>query len=388
MQYLDKDNYETLINIRKLNKHIDILSLEIKDYNIKKENNIYFLNIQNNLFNKLFNKKDSLLKKYNSKIIKNAINIYNNKNKNNELIELIQTNNTKIINYSSTKFILSSIVDNIHNKLYNKYKLTIQNCKLYLLNNIKSLEINKFKKKFNSSILIIDNSSNNSNNNSNNNNSITIIDIKSKTYNFLNYINEFHFNLEILTFKSYIDIIIYFLQIYVVNIEFKYYIKERNIKNKIVFKLINNNTKYNKIINKNIKNNELLLKRSEDIKNKYNYIQNYIQIQEKKKIKIQFNFIKNIHELNIRLELNNELLVKYKDQLNNLHNILKNNDIIKGMKINNSDSCMICLEDIKYGIITKCNHNFHHSCINLYIFNILNLQDKIEIKCPICRQFI
>ena len=139
---------------------------------------------------------------------------------------------------------------------------------------------------------------------------------------------------------------------------------------------------------KNVQVTELLLKRSEEIKNKYNYIQKYIQIQENKKIKTQFNFIKNIHELNIRLDLNNELLVKYKTELDLLYEILKNNDLIKGNKLINSEPCMICLEDITYGIITKCKHNFHYSCINLYIFNILNKQDKIEIKCPICRQYI
>jgi hypothetical protein len=64
MEYFDKEYYEDLININKLNKQIQILSLEIKDYTIKKENNMYFLNIQNNLFTKLFNKKYVTLKKY------------------------------------------------------------------------------------------------------------------------------------------------------------------------------------------------------------------------------------------------------------------------------------------------------------------------------------
>lgn len=152
--------------------------------------------------------------------------------------------------------------------------------------------------------------------------------------------------------------------------------------------MYNTNNKSQKIIQKNIKSNELLNKRSEDIKNKYEYIQKYIIIQEKKNLKTQFNFVKNIHELNIRIDLHNQLLKDYKNQVDELQNILKDSDEIKGKKLINLEPCMICLEDISHGIITKCNHKFHHSCINLYIFNKLNQLNNIEIKCPICRQFI
>ena len=45
---------------------------------------------------------------------------------------------------------------------------------------------------------------------------------------------------------------------------------------------------------------------------------------------------------------------------------LKENDIIKGTKFDKIELCMICLEDLEYGIITKCNHKFHLSCIYIY----------------------
>ena len=224
---------------------------------------------------------------------------------------------------------------------------------------------------------------------------LSIYDIKSNNdvfYNYIYYNNLINatnlINNNNLTLDLFITINLYFTKLKLVNLEFLEYIKYKNSKKKQLNKLYNNNNKSQKIIEKNIKSNELLNKKSEDIKNKYEYIQKYIIVQEKKNLKTQFNFVKNIHELNIRIDLHNQLLKDYKNQVEELQNLLKDTDESKGEKIDNSESCMICLDNISYGIITKCNHKFHHSCINLYIFNIINQLHNIEIKCPICRQFI
>ncbi len=380
MDFFDKDNYANLANINNLNKKIRILTMELKEYEAKKKNNIYFLKIQNDLFEKMFKKKYILLKKYYIRIIKNAIIIHFNKQKNKDLNKLINCNNN-VINSIYVDINQINIFDNIEKKsllkLKNKYQQIIED-----INNKKLL---KLEKKYNSI--------NNLNNNLYFN--LTIYDIKSNNDVFYNYINNYNLintpsleNNNKLTLDLFININLYFTKLKLVNLEFLEYIKYKNSKKKQLNKLYNNNNKSQKIIEKNIKSNELLNKKSEDIKNKYEYIQKYIIVQEKKNLKTQFNFVKNIHELNIRIDLHNQLLKDYKNQVDELQNLLKDTDETKGEKIENSEPCMICLDDISHGIITKCNHKFHHSCINLYIFNIINQLHNIEIKCPICRQFI
>lgn len=387
MDYFDKENYQNLLNIHNLNKKIHITLIEIKEYESKKQNNIYFLKIQNNIFEKIFNKKYITLKKYYYRIIKNAITIAFNKKKNNELIENIQYNNKLIKEYNNSLYnnkINNVIKKKSHIKIFNKYEYIINSINNYRNLNLKSIEYNKLEKKYN---LLIQQIYNLSQDNLFNNSSI--LDFKSKNYIFYFYIYNYNFNLQFeLTLSLFNDITIYFIRLNKLNLEFREYIKFYNISKKNINKLVNYNIKYNKIIIKNNKNNELLLKKSEDIKNKYNYIQKYILIQENKNLRTQFNFVKNIHELNIRLDLNKEILKGYKLEIEKLQELLKINDTIKGKLLHNSDQCVICLEDITYGITTNCNHNFHYSCINLYIFNILNQLNKIEIKCPICRQFI
>jgi len=383
MDYFDKENYQNLLNIHNLNKKIHLALIEIKEYEAKKKNNIYFLKIQNNLFEKVFTKKYATLKKYYYRMIKNAITIAYNKKKNNELMQIILKNNILINKYNNSLFNLNShnlIQKKSHIKLFNKYDYIINSINNYITLNKKSIEYNKLEKKYN---LLKNNIQLNLQNN------IISLDFKSKNLSFYNYI--YYYNLDLkynFTLEVYNNITLYFIKLNKLNIEFIEYNKFYSLSKKNIHKLTINNNKYNKIILKNNKQNELIIKKSEDIKNKYNYIQKYILIQEKKNLTTQFNFVKNIHELNIRLDLNKEILKGYKLEIEKLQELLKLSDNIKGKYLNNSDQCMICLEEITYGITTNCNHNFHYSCINLYIFNILNQLNKIEIKCPICRQFI
>lgn len=383
MDYFDKENYQNLLNIHNLNKKIHLALIEIKEYEAKKKNNIYFLKIQNNLFEKVFTKKYATLKKYYYRMIKNAITIAYNKKKNNELMQIILQNNILINKYNNSLFNLNShnlIQKKSHIKLFNKYDYIINSINNYITSKKKSIEYNKLEKKYN---LLKNNIQLNLQNN------IISLDFKSKNLSFYNYIYFYHIDIKNnFTLEIFNNITLYFIKLNKLNIEFSEYIKFYSLSKKNIHKLTINNNKYNKIILKNNKQNELIIKKSEDIKNKYNYIQKYILIQEKKNLTTQFNFVKNIHELNIRLDLNKEILKGYKLEIEKLQELLKLSDNIKGKYLNNSDQCMICLEEITYGITTNCNHNFHYSCINLYIFNILNQLNKIEIKCPICRQFI
>lgn len=379
MDFFDKDNYANLLNINNLNKKIRILTVELKEYEAKKKNNIYFLKIQNDIFDMMFKKKYSLLRKYYIRIIKNAIIIHFNNQKNKDLNKIININNN-IINSIYVEINHIDVFNNIEKKSLLKLKNKYQNA-INEINILDNKYLIKLEKKYNSIINLI------------NNNSkldyITIYYIKSYNKTFYNYIYSNNLsNIRKFTLDLFISINLYFNKLKLLNLEFLEYIKYKNTKKKQLNKMYNTNNKSQKIIQKNIKSNELLTKRSEDIKNKYEYIQKYIIIQEKKNLKTQFNFVKNIHELNIRIDLHNKLLKDYKNQVDELENLLKDTDEIKGKKLINLEPCMICLEDISHGIITKCNHKFHHSCINLYIFNKLNQLNNIEIKCPICRQFI
>lgn len=377
MDFFDQENYSNLLNIHKLNKKVHILLLELKEYEAKKKNNIYFLKIQDNIFEKLFTTKYSLLKKYYFRIIKTAIIIYYNKKKNKEILDNLNINND-ILNSLNNKIYTNNLLFKKQSliKILNKYNNIINDYKNFdTINNSKS---NKIKKQYNlihNNIII-------------NYNNIKLLDIKALNSLFYSYIcnyNKIEPNFSINIFNN---INIYFTQLKILNIEFKEYKKIYNDKNKQIKKLLNINSKYNKILDKNKRQNELLLKKSDDIKNKYEYIQKYIIFQENKNIKTKLNFIKNIHELNIRIELHSKMINESKLEIDKSQELLQLHDNIKGSKLDTIEQCMICLEEISHGINTKCNHKYHYSCINLYIFNILNQFNKIEIKCPICRQFI
>jgi hypothetical protein len=43
----------------------------------------------------------------------------------------------------------------------------------------------------------------------------------------------------------------------------------------------------------------------------------------------------------------------------------------------NDESCIICLNDINFGVKTRCRHHFHDKCIVAWL--------NQSTKCPICR---
>lgn len=361
MNFFDNENYDNLLKIKQLNNKIQLVLAEIKEYEAKKKNNIYFLKIQKNTFQHIYEKKYNLLKKYKSKIIKNIITIYFNDKLNIDLIHNIR-NNDQFIQNCSIKYILSKI----------DYNIILR----------KGDKINKLlNKKLNSSFDYYTEQFNSYNNR-----------LKLQNYNFYIYFRSYllYNNIDLLIKNDNIfeDIIKFSIHLKLLHLEFKEFNKLKQNEHKTINKFIILNQKLNKNIDKNKRQNDILSIRTENLKNKYIYLYKYILNQEKKSSNTTFNFIKNIHELSIRIELNNKLLISYKLEIEKMEAILKMYDIIKGTKFTNEQQCMICLEDIEYGITTQCKHQFHYSCINLYVFNIITSINNIELKCPLCRQFI
>lgn len=374
MDFFDENNYLQLINIQKLNQKIHFLLIEIQDFEIKKKNNLYFLQIQTNTFEKLFKYKKQMLQKYYSKIVKNAINIYFNDKKNKELFELIKSNNNKLINYNIAKF-----PNNIINSITKKNLIKIINKTYFLIkqySNFNSKEYIKLLKRYNKFQF-------------NNQIDLKINDIKSNNINYFNYIYNNNFYKISYNAIDFIEINKLILKYKILNIEFKEYIKNKTFNNKICNKIISSNNRIQKIINKNNNSNKIFNKKSYDLVTKYNAILQYLKNQEKKNISTQFNFSKNIYELNIRIDLNKQILDKCKQDINLFEIELKKNDNINTNQFKQIEQCVICLEDMEFGIITSCNHKFHLSCINSYTYYILDKSDNvIEIKCPLCRQYI
>lgn len=387
MDFLDIENYENLYNIHKLNKQIHLLNLEINEFENKKKSNLYFLKIQKDIFNNILLKKINLLKKYNFKIIKNILKMYYLKNKIKELNNYNILNNNLILNYLHTLKYYN--IDKFNNKKsINKILLKLNNCldSFY----IKNLDLDKsissnihqyFKCKI---IKNLDNLSYCQTILIKNDNLSTYFNIfksyifKYNLYSDINIIDNFYQNI----YKQ-------FILIKKLNLEFKEYIKIKKNYSKHIEKLNNQNRKFSLIKLKNIQNIDLLYKKTKDIKNKYLYVQKDIIFQENKNTLTQNTMNKNIHELNIRIDIKKKILEEYKIDIEKLYNnLIKLNDT-KGDILPNKDICSICLEEISLGVTTICNHNFHYGCINLYIFNILHdNNNKIDIKCPLCRQYI
>ncbi len=55
---------------------------------------------------------------------------------------------------------------------------------------------------------------------------------------------------------------------------------------------------------------------------------------------------------------------------------------------NGNQTCSICLEEDCRFIKTSCGHFYHVECLGAYIHDIILSRNKIEIKCPYCRQYI
>jgi|LauGreDrversion4_2_1035121.scaffolds.fasta_scaffold03218_14 hypothetical protein len=333
MNFLDIENYENLMKIYKLNKDIYILKLEINEFEDKKKSNLYFLNIQQEVYNTTIMKKKTIIKKYKFQIIKNILNMHLLQKKHKELIKIEQ-------------YYIDLITD-----LY----YSLSHFSIYKYNTKKN--IGKILNKLND-INKLD----------------SIIN-----YKYIKLFNDFYIEQPITQQK---------ILKAKLNIEFKEYLKYKP-------KCLNQITKVENIINKNmilknknLKKKNLLHQKTINIKNKYLYIQKDIIIYENRNVKSYTSINKNIHELNIRISIKNKQLIEYQNEINICHNNIELLNNIKGDKILTHEQCSICLEDINKGIQTSCNHFFHYGCINMYIFNILQQNTKFDIKCPICRQYI
>ena len=229
MDFLDIENYENLIQIHKLNKEIHLLKLEINEFNDKKKSNIYFLNLQQELFNSAVQKKINLLKKYNYRIIKNILNMHTLQKKNNELQEGIQNNSELIMNYNNNLLYYS--IDKFNTKksiekILIKYNNIIQSNNEYKidLNKILNSSSNDFKYKILKNLDNINLSINNGLNN---------------YYIFQRYINKYNLNNDIdLIIKYHYQIYKQYILKYKLNIEYKEYLKYK-VNSIVYYKLKN-----------------------------------------------------------------------------------------------------------------------------------------------------
>lgn len=386
MDFLDIENYENLMQIHKLNKDIYILKLEINEFYEKRQSNIYFLNLQQELFNSVVNKKINMLKKFNYRIIKNILNINLLQKKNNELNEntkqienLISNINKSLLKFSIDKFNTKKSIEKIlykynnlihtyDNKLLNIDKLDLSK---FFINNFDQLNnIDVFKCKILKNLYSINNNLNH-------------------YYIYYNYLLKYNFyndiNLILIDYK-----LIYKQQIlkYKLNIEYKEYFKFKQNSIQQIKKYQNIKEKNKLLKIKNTKRFNLLLQKTKNIKNKYLYIQKDIISYEKRNIKTQSTINKNIHELNIRISIKSKQLKECEHEIELCNKNIELLNELNGDLLLTDENCAICLETIKRGIITPCKHYYHYGCINLYIFNILQQNSKLDIICPICRQYI
>lgn len=379
MDFLDIENYENLIQIHKLNKEIHLLKLEINEFHDKKKSNIYFLNLQQDLFDSTVQKKINLLKKYNYRIIKNILNMHTLQKKNNELQETIQNNNKLITNYNN--MLLYYSIDKYNTKksiekILIKYNNIIQSNNVHKLDLQKILNssLNDFKCKI---LKNLDNINFLLNTGLNN------------YYIFQSYINQYNLYNDIDSLLKYhYQIYTQYILKYKLNIEYKEYLKYKQNSILQIKKLQNINNKNDLIKVKNLKRLNLLHQKTKNIKNKYLYIQKEIILYENRNIKTQNSINKNIHELNIRISIKVKQLkeCEHEIELCNKHIELLNE--LHGNKLVNDENCPICLDKMTKGIMTTCKHYFHYGCINVYIFNILHQNSRLDITCPICRQYI
>lgn len=409
MDFLDIKNYENLMQIHKLNKDIHLLKLEINEFHDKKKSNIYFLNIQQELFDSVVKKKFNLLKKYNYRIIKNILNMHILKKKNKELIE-IENNNINLINDINHKLLYYSIdkynTKKSIEKILIKYNNIINNdfdlLKLEI-SKIQTISINNFKCKI---LKNLDNIN-------------YLVNTGLNTYYiFYSYLlnNNFYNDINLIL-NNHQQIYKQYILKYKLNIEYKEYLKYKQQSIQKIKKVQNINHKSEILKIKNNKRLTLLHQKTRNIKNKYLYIQKDIIVYENRNSKTQSVINKNIHELNIRISIKTKQLLECQQEielcnknielLNELNgediltlikkvNILTNkqckkctnNKICKTCLEYEIENCPICLDTINKGIMTSCNHFFHYGCINLYIFNILHQNSKLDITCPICRQYI
>lgn len=373
MEFFDKPYCDQIIVLNKIDDKIDSFKSNIQNFKSRISTNNNNIQMQTNAYDRIVLNKVKLLKKYNISIIKNAY-IYYMKNKEIDCINLMIDNNNDYIDENNY---------NLINKIKSQYSL---NKNIYFVKLIKYINSNKEDLQkiidiFNSNDL-----------NSEIFNSILVILKKNKfiikdeifdtaIFQLLNYntINNIRNILDGIINKFISNLLMFEL-----NLFFKH---SNKISLKINKYLISNDKCLVNIVKK-YKIKQSIVKKSNNLLNKYKAVEKQLLTKKKQFDNNICNILNNINDLHIHIEMSidaHNIYIIKKKQLR--ESILKQEETSKYL-LNRDSSCPICLEDIVYGITTKCKHDYHLKCINMYINNILENHTVIKILCPICRQYI
>jgi hypothetical protein len=343
MEFLYMDDSNLFHSHFIINKKINELQLHIKDLEMKRKNNDTFLTFHDNQFQKKITKYQSILNKCKLDMIKKSILIYNNNIDIRNIKKEIQKNNEVLV------------LNTIKNKLDELYSSNLLKNRTYI-NNKKKIE-ESFLDDY---ILNTINSNADGNTDSLNNG------LDNSLNNSLNNIIKQNLLYELKKFLK---------------------IKLKN--DKIYKKIDTANIKLLTLLNKKYIQNEKSKNKANFSVHKYKYNYNYYN-------SCYTNYGLSLITYNCNKDLIENKLFIYSFRLNELkkeyiliEKSIEINNNKYGKKINNTDTiCAICLDDIEYGITTKCNHIFHFNCMNMYVYNLLDTKSLIKILCPICRQYI
>lgn len=390
MEFINEESYKNIVKYNKINNKINNALIEINNLKKKKKGNESILQIQETIFSNTIESKFNLIKKYKFTIIKNVINYHKNQSIIKFLNNLILKN--KKILHNNNNDNKNFITDTINNKInieVNKLKLID---KYYLNENYEKLE-NIFTQSIKK--IVKDNPIENNYNDYFSKIIFNKKDIKNISINFILYLfnsyniidftnNDKYYNniYKILLFIY--NISIYKIKLKVVHNELKCYFKHK----KTVNKLLLSNDKLLKDIKKSYKKNDMIIKKSNQIIIKYKYIEKHIKNQCIKHYRIQEDFTKNITDIELNILLLKEMIIINNKKKELLEDIIKQENSKYSFCSNINDNCSICLNILDNCIQTKCSHYFHYNCIISYIYNILENKTKIDIICPICRQYI
>jgi hypothetical protein len=393
MEFINEESYKNIVKYNKINNKINNALIEINNLQKKKKGNESILVMQETIFYNIIESKLNLIKKYKFTIIKNVINYYKNQLIIKVLNKLILKNKNNLLNNKINKIFFT---DNINNKLHIEYnKIKLLN-KYYINENYEKLDnlLNQCAKKIlkdnpikNDNIYILKQYLSNINFNKK--------DIKYISINFILYLFKYNNTIDLDNIDKYhnniykILLFIYYLSIYKIKIkllhnELKDFFKQQKFNNKLNC----NSEKLLKDIKKSYKKNDIIIKKSNQLIIKYKHTEKHIKNQFMKHNKIKEDFRKNITDIDLNIILLKEMLIIHNKKKELLEKII-NKDNIKYSFCNDiNDNCSICLNKLDYCIQTKCSHHFHYNCIISYIYNLLENSSKIDIICPICRQYI
>lgn len=393
MEFINEESYKNIVKYNKINSKINNALIEINNLQKKKKGNESILEMQETIFYNIIECKLNLIKKYKFTIIKNIINYHKNQLIIKVLNNLILKNKNTLLNNKINKIFFT---DNINNKInieFNKIKLLN---KYYINENYEKLDnlLNQSIKKIlkenpivNDNIYIIKQYLSNLNFNKK--------DIKYISINFILYLFKYNNTIDLDNIDKYYNniykilLFIYYLSIYKIKIkllhnELKDFFKQKKFNNKLNC----TNEKLLRDIKKSYKKNDIIIKKSNQLIIKYKHTEKHIKNQFMKHSKIKEDFTKNITDIDLNIILLKEMLIIHNKKKELLEKIITKDNIKYSFCNDINDHCSICLNKLDYCIQTKCSHYFHYNCIISYIYNLLENSSKIDIICPICRQYI